>query len=82
MDNKAVSKRISEDAELFINNSMVLEKLKDEYREIIILRHVEGYSIEEIAKILEKSKSNVRVMIHRALKILKEMKILEIKLFY
>jgi len=28
----AVSKRITEDAELFIKNSMVLDKLKDEYR--------------------------------------------------
>ena len=32
MGNTAVSKRITEDAELFIKNSMVLEKLKDEYR--------------------------------------------------
>jgi len=32
VDNTAASKRISEDDELFVRNSMVLEKLKDEYR--------------------------------------------------
>jgi len=49
-----------------------LRKLKDEYREVVILRFVEGFSVKEIAKILEKPKGNVRVLTHRALKALKE----------
>ncbi len=49
-----------------------LRKLKDEYREVIILKFIEGFSTGEIAKILEKPKSNVRVLSHRALKALKE----------
>ncbi len=32
MNNTAVSKNVPEDAELFVKNSMVLEKLKNEYR--------------------------------------------------
>ena len=50
-----------------------LGKLKDEHREIIILRHVEGLSITEIAEITEKSSGSVRVSLHRAIKELKGM---------
>ncbi len=48
-------------------------ELKDEYREIIVLRYIEELSISEIAKILDKPKGNVRVLIHRALKALKKL---------
>ncbi len=47
-------------------------ELKDEYREIIILRFTEELSISEIAGILDKSKGNVRVLAYRALKALRE----------
>jgi len=50
-----------------------LKLLKEEYREVIILKYIEGLSTAEIAKILDKSKSNVRVLIHRALKAFKDM---------
>ncbi|MFH1822518.1 MAG: RNA polymerase sigma factor [Patescibacteria group bacterium] len=50
-----------------------LNKLKDEYREIIILKYIEELSIEEIADIIQKSKNNVRVLTHRAIKALKEL---------
>jgi RNA polymerase sigma-70 factor (ECF subfamily) len=49
-----------------------LKKLKDEYREVIILRFTEDLSIGEIADILEKPKGSVRVLVYRALKALKE----------
>ncbi|MCK5466232.1 RNA polymerase sigma factor, partial [Candidatus Parcubacteria bacterium] len=49
----------------------VLSKLKDEYREIIILRHVEELSFAEIAEIIGKSSGSVRVQLHRATKALK-----------
>lgn len=50
-----------------------LPELKDEYREVIILRFVNELSIKEIADILDKSKGNVRVLIYRSLNALKEL---------
>src|SRR3989338_8867041 len=50
-----------------------LPELKDEYREVIILRFVNELSIKEVAEILDKPKGNTRVLIFRALKALKEL---------
>ena len=50
-----------------------LLEMKDEYREIIVLRFIEGLSAKEIAKILNKTPGNVRILSHRAIKSLKEM---------
>ena len=50
-----------------------LSTLKEEYREIIVLRYFDGLSIEEIAEIIEKDKNNVRVTLHRALTKLKDL---------
>jgi RNA polymerase sigma-70 factor (ECF subfamily) len=50
-----------------------LAELKDEYREAIILRYMDELSISEIAEILDKSKGNVRILIFRALKALREL---------
>ena len=49
------------------NIQTYLNQIKDEYREVIILRYVEDFSIEEISEMLSKSKGNVRVLLHRAL---------------
>ena len=45
-----------------------LKQLDKDYQDIIILRYIDGYSSGEIAKLLGKSKGAVRVMLHRALK--------------
>jgi len=50
---------------------MHLKKMKDDYRDVILLKYIEEYSIEEISKILDKSKGAVRVLLHRALNVLK-----------
>lgn len=50
-----------------------LNKLKDFYREVLILKYTEELSVREIAEILDKKKGYVRVLIHRALKALKEL---------
>ncbi len=50
-----------------------LPELKDEYREVIILRFINELSIKEISEILDKPKGNTRVLIFRALKALKEL---------
>ncbi len=49
-----------------------LREIRDEYKEVIILYYLEELSIREIAQILEKNKGNVRILIHRALKALRE----------
>ena len=46
----------------------ILFTLKGEAREIIALRYIEELSIGEIAKIVDKSQANIRVIIHRAIK--------------
>ncbi len=50
-----------------------LTNLKDEYREVIVLRFLEDLEISEIAQIVDKTAGNVRVLIHRALKHLKDL---------
>ena len=54
------------------NIEIVLAGVKDVYREVLVLRYIEELSISEMAKILEKSKGSVRVLLHRALKIVRE----------
>lgn len=49
-----------------------LQKIREEYREIIILRFVEEMSVKETAEILGKSEGAVRVLLHRAIAALKE----------
>lgn len=50
-----------------------LQKLKQEYQEIIFLRYVEELSLAEIAQIVQKNSTAVRVTLHRAMKKLKEL---------
>jgi RNA polymerase sigma-70 factor (ECF subfamily) len=50
-----------------------LQLLKDEYREIILLKYTEELSTSEIAKITGKTRGNVRITSYRALKALKEL---------
>lgn len=49
-----------------------LRLLKDEYREVIELRYIEEFSVGEIAKILDKTRGSVSVLIYRALQTLRE----------
>ncbi|MFA5022647.1 MAG: RNA polymerase sigma factor [Patescibacteria group bacterium] len=73
-DEKQQSLLTKVDLEIEMKNvELILRKLKDEYREIIILRFVEELSINEIAEVLGKSKGSVRVILHRALKVVKEL---------
>lgn len=50
----------------------IINSLKAEYKEVMILRHIEGMSINEIAKILDKTSGNIRIILHRALKQLQD----------
>jgi len=50
-----------------------LPLLKEEYREVIVLRFINDLNLEEIAAVTGKSRGNVRVILHRALAALKAM---------
>jgi RNA polymerase sigma-70 factor, ECF subfamily len=71
-DNQDLVKKIETAFDFSIVEKKLAE-MKDEYREIIILRFIEELSIGEIAEILNKSKGNVRILTFRALKALKDL---------
>lgn len=50
-----------------------LPLLKEEYREIIVLKFVNDLEIDEISEVTGKTKGNVRVLLHRALAALKDL---------
>lgn len=56
----------------FENLEQALLKIKDQYREVLILKFTQDLSLSEIAKILNKSKGAARVLVHRALKELRK----------
>ncbi len=49
-----------------------LEILKEDYRDVLTLRLIDGLSFDVIAEILEKKPGHVRVIYHRAMKAIKE----------
>lgn len=58
-----------EEYRLLLNS---IKQLKQEYQEILLLRYIEEMSITEMADILDKKKSAVRVLLHRATKKLQD----------
>ena len=56
----------------FENIKSGLNKIKPEYQDLIIFRYLDELSVPEIAKIVNKSEGNVRVMLHRGLNALKK----------
>lgn len=52
-----------------------LRSLKSEYQEVLVLHYLNELSIHEIASIVDKKKGAVRVLLHRALKALKDLEI-------
>ncbi len=69
----AGDEKIVHDIEVKFDTSLVLEKLrglKDEYREVVILKYLDELTTGEIAAVLGKTPANVRVLVHRATKAL------------
>ena len=62
---------IEESAEVSLVVSS-LDGLPDEDKKIIVLRHIDGHSISEIAEMLEETENVVSVRLHRAIKKLKK----------
>lgn len=50
-----------------------IRRLKDDYRDVLTLRLVDGLSFQDIASVLDKTPGNVRVIYHRALKALHDL---------
>ena len=50
-----------------------MRELPDERRQVILLRFVDGLSAREIGTVLDRSEGAVRVLLHRALRELREM---------
>lgn len=48
-----------------------IRRLKEDYQDVLLLRLVEGLSFPEIALAIDKTHSNVRVIYHRGLSLLK-----------
>jgi RNA polymerase sigma-70 factor (ECF subfamily) len=68
-------RRLMEKAEAEIDAGLLekhLRRLKDEYREALILKYLDEMGAGEIAKVLDKTPGNVRVLLHRALTALRE----------
>lgn len=69
------SEKFLKDMETKFDTTLVLEKLrhlKDEYRDVVIMRYLDEMSTGEIATVLGKNASNVRVLLHRATKALSD----------
>jgi len=71
-DKVATPDRLDEEANLELIRRQ-LPQLKEEYREVIIMKFINDLSLEEIADISGKSKGNIRVLLHRALNALREL---------
>ncbi len=49
-----------------------INNLPEQYRNVLLLRDIEGYNTEEVAALLDISVSNVKVRLHRARTVLKK----------
>lgn len=47
-------------------------RLEEKYREVLVLRYINDFSVKEIVNLIGENRSNVSVRIHRGLKKLKE----------
>lgn len=52
----------------------LLERLPDKYREALVMRHIDGLSVKEIAHITHESENVISVRIHRAIEKLKNLR--------
>lgn len=68
-DRSAQSRAIEARADLRLILDQI-ERLKESYRDVLMLRLIDGLSFSDIGKVLDKSVGNVRVIYHRAIKAL------------
>jgi len=63
--------KIEQESEIHLLTK-TLDKLEDEYKEVMIMRYIDGLSIKEISEIKEESQNAVSVRLHRATNKMKE----------
>ncbi|MEK9135244.1 MAG: RNA polymerase sigma factor [Patescibacteria group bacterium] len=51
---------------------LVLAGLKDDYQNVIIWHYLDDFSIQEVAKMMDRTEDNTRVLLHRALESLRK----------
>lgn len=68
---ETIEENIDTKAELGVIKKALIY-IKDDYREVIVLKYMEGLSTKEISEVVRKSSTATRVHIHRAMKQLKE----------
>ena len=76
IDPEAFADRFSEedlDKNLEVERAIgTIRSLKQEYQDVLILRFVEDLSVKEVASTMDKSEGAIKLLQHRALKILRE----------
>jgi RNA polymerase sigma-70 factor (ECF subfamily) len=75
MKNIPSAQKVDEDVATKVESDDLIEKIKsmkEEYREVLVMRYLDEMSVSEIAAALEKTPNNVRVTLHRAKKALQE----------
>ena len=69
------TQNVEKEADDLLNNQKLykaMSRLKKEFKDVIIFRFLEGYSIEETSQIMAISNANVRITQHRAIKELRK----------
>ena len=51
---------------------MALNNLKEDYQNVIVWHYLDDFSIQEVAKMMDRTEENTRVLLHRALESLKQ----------
>lgn len=74
-ENLPSSEQLENDVAVKVESDDLIEKLrelKEEYREVLVMRYLSEMSVKEIASTLERTPNSVRVTLHRAKKALQE----------
>lgn len=73
---QASEERLVKDVSVKLESEDLIFKmrlLKDEYREVIVMKFLDEMSVREISDALDKTPNNIRVTLHRAKKALKKL---------
>lgn len=71
IDDQAGAEKNLVHQEEFSQVYQALQKLKPDYKDVLIWRYLEGFSYRQISLILRKPRGTIRVMVHRAVKSLR-----------
>ena len=72
-DEYNLPERVAEENELRNRLELAIQKLPKDYKEPLVLRYTKGLSYEDISSILKLPIGTVKIRIHRARKMIREM---------